>query len=542
MTLPFVEDAGHLHPLKSKFFNSPMHRRSATKVCNDRNVPIHCPPVDPFAWASVLSAATPSVTAELLRLRATLLSPGTTTFPTSRLLKADADDLLVSEHVEIVTADNQWQTTGTCTPFFVLEEREAGPRRRFILWPKAQNLAAYAGGFKPDVPLDHVSRYLAAVRHECAGLRDLKVAFWQMELSPQERANFRFKDELGRILQPTRLPMGFCASVDILHRITEVVAGSPGFARDETPGVDIDCWVDGIRAAGDFDTVRAAMRTIDRRAEELGVTFKEHAAPHADYDFVGVHFDHLQHRTRCKDAILAKLDAEVITARDFLALFGRAVFAAGANRTPLAKFYWAIKRMRRLSSQLQKHPQQMWLPLDPPPSPTFLAQLAQMRALATQWSPIVAQPKELSAILFSDASFEGWGAVLCVDNGEVFAAGDRWCPRYEGADISVLECEAVRCGLFAFYERLATVGRLELRVDNTSTEAALARGVARADGLNAALLPVLRHLAEHFPSCRTSVGYVPTAQNPADGPSRGRAPGPVPRHCAAPPRPLRISV
>ena len=525
-----------------RYFNSYMHKRSVSCVCNSRHVDIHCPVVDPLDWPRVLAAATPRVQGELLRLRAYLMASGNSSFPRSHLSVADADELIASKHVELVDDNEAYSTTGTCTPFFVLEERESGPRRRFILWPKAQNVAAYTDGFRPDVPLEHVSRYLAAVDQACAGLRDLKVAFWQVELSPQERANFRFLDVSGRIFQPTRLPMGFCASVDIMHRITEIIAGSTGFAKEVTPRVAISCWVDGIRVAGQVKDVSAALRTIDVRAEQMAVTFKEFPPPQQVYDFVGVTFDHNAHRTRCKDTTLAKLDVEVVTARDFLALFGRLMFAAGANRTPLAEFYFAIKKIRRLANRLQRHPEEMDLPLASPPTPIFLALLNRLTALVREWSPSVEKVRPISATLFSDASLDGWGAVLCLPSGEVHSTGERWSEKERVRDISVLECDAVKRALADFYHHLPAVGALELRVDNSSLQAGLRRGGARSEDLNAALLPVLRTLLTDFPSCRVVVGYVPTKENPADGPSRGRAPGPVPRSCSLPAvRPLRIS-
>jgi hypothetical protein len=293
--------------------------------------------------------------------------------------------------------------------------------------------------------------------------------------------------------------------------------------------------------SGDKNTVAAALRLVDRRARHFGVTFKEETPPQERYEFVGVEFDHGVHRTRCKETTLAKLDDAPVTARDFLALFGRLVFAAGANRTPLAKFYFAIKRIRRLSNRLQRFPDEMEQPLSPPPSQAFVASLASRVQLVHEWSPAVGDPKPASATLFTDASEGGWGAVLCFDSGEVYAAGERWSDSEAKCGIAVLECDAVQKALRAFACRLLDVGRLELRVDNTSVEHAIRRGAARSEDLNTALLPVLQKLAKSVPSCRVSVGYVPTGQNPADGPSRSREPGPIPsrnRHTA---RPIRTS-
>jgi len=194
-----------------------------------------------------------------------------------------------------------------------------------------------------------------------------------------------------------------------------------------------------------------------------------------------------------------------------------------------------------LSNHLKFKPQAIDEPLSPPPSHTFLFSLAAMAKLVGEWSPTFEKPHPEAATLFTDASLDGWGAVLCLSSGEVHATGERWTNEETTLDISVLECFGVRNGIEAFYDNLVSVGRLEIRVDNSSTEAGLRRGVARAENLNAALGLVLDTLAKELPSCRVSVGYVPTKDNPADGPSRGRAPGPVPRSCQADARPLRTS-
>lgn len=92
----------------------------------------------------------------------------------SRCLHAADADLLMSTGV-VSRATPSVPTRGWVTPFTVVEEKETGFRRRMIAWPKAKNAQDV---YEAQLPLQHVSYYLDAVRDEVATVVDLKASFF----------------------------------------------------------------------------------------------------------------------------------------------------------------------------------------------------------------------------------------------------------------------------------------------------------------------------------------------------------------------------
>ena len=74
------------------------------------------------------------------------------------------------------------------------------------------------------------------------------------------------------------------------------------------------------------------------------------------------------------------------------------------------------------------------------------------------------------------------------------------------------------CGIRAFKGYLRDHG-VDTWVDNTTARAALLKGSSRSELLNKELTRIRE--ACHAYRCVLRVGYVPSALNPADGPSRG---------------------
>src|SRR5207244_3045051 len=118
-----------------------------------------------------------------------------------------------------------------------------------------------------------------------------------------------------------------------------------------------------------------------------------------------------------------------------------------------------------------------------------------------QWIAEVRKPYELlpkqqddssTMTLFSDASKFGWGAVLISPQQQVFIAGGAWSSSeasYAANNINLLEAAALNYAVSTFDSSLQGSHRLEIRVDNTSVESALRRGVARSLELNQTMLP-----------------------------------------------------
>jgi hypothetical protein len=454
---------------------------------------------------------------ELLNFVAT---PGSPQPPRASTLSTEDGRKLVQDGNAVRVADPS-DSTGWCIPFSVIEEKSSGDRRRFILWPREQNAAAYAAGFDPDVNLEHVSAYLDAAQYSCGVTRDLEVGFWQVPIPQAARRALRFMDKDGAVYEPTRLPMGHCAAVDIMQLVTSVIANDPTvvkpqFAVRGTPHV----WVDGIRFAGSQENVERWIAAADATAAAVNATWKETPPISKRYDFIGVDWDHEQHTVVTLDKTLAKIAVRPeVTALELEQLLGRLLFASGVSRTPLAPFYYAIKWTKRVTNKINRGELSIHTKVGIP-----AGTLAQFK----RWAASVRRPLHIVAsarlqgdfTLFTDASDFGWGAVLFNDGtAEISVAGAKWSATEKKEDISERELRAVTLATDHFRPKLQNAASVKLRIDNTSVLSCVVRGVPRAERL-------ARKAAEMTQSLKLLHGavtaqYIQSDANPADEPSRG---------------------
>ena len=484
-------------------------------------MPLHSKRVAKIDLEKVLLRMTPEAAARLRDLLRIVATPGSKDPPpASHVTAADAAKLVADGNAAKVADFSD--TTGWCTPFTVIEEKPAGARRRLILWPREQNVAAYAAGFQPDVDLDHVSEYLDAVRFEYGGTRDLEVGFWQVPITTTARRALRFRDMDGNVYEPTRLPMGHCAAVDVMQLITRVIANDPIVCTPQFAMLfgNPHVWVDGIRFAGTKKHVLRHLEAADRTAQEVGATWKEVTEPEQRYDFIGVAWDHRLHTVITADKTLGKIAvSDKTTAQDLEQLVGRLIFAAGVSRAPLAQFYFALKWARRISNKLNRGLFTPEAAITLPPAVAL--QLKQWTAAIRRPLTITQRTASKSPVtLFTDASDAGWGAVLVNDETAEFAsAGAMWSKEDAATDISVRELRAVALAIDVFRAKLSTASRLHLKIDNTSVLSAVRRGVPRADGLAHLTATTAKQLAAM--DLPISASYVSSGRNAADEPSRG---------------------
>jgi hypothetical protein len=120
--------------------------------------------------------------------------------------------------------------------------------------------------------------------------------------------------------------------------------------------------------------------------------------------------------------------------------------------------------------------------------------------------------------LYTDASRIGWGAVLiCLLTGRIFITGRRWPPdhRYE---INKDEMAAVRWATEDFAQHFTPGTVIDLRVDNTSTEAGANKGTSSSWGVSRQLNAFMEKKKEMGINMRAS--HVDTKENWADPISR----------------------
>lgn len=198
----------------------------------------------------------------------------------------------------------------------------------------------------------------------------------------------------------------------------------------------------------------------------------------------------------------------------------RLVYASAILGVHLPKYYFVIKNVRRRLSALTRG---LVLPTDRVTlSPSATAQLREWTDVAVQNKPVTPQRHPAHSrrmhVLYTDASKAGWGAVLFENTGQVFAAGGPWPPSFTYEN-NLAETRAVALALSAFDPRFVPGTTLSLKVDNTSAEAAVNRGMSQSEGVSSALAEVLA--ARKRSDIAVTAEYVNTSENVADAVSRG---------------------
>ena len=149
------------------------------------------------------------------------------------------------------------------------------------------------------------------------------------------------------------------------------------------------------------------------RADEarIGATFNgdDSVKGHA-YTFLGVMFDHKAATVKCSKKVpdaMRQLDGSVLTIGGLESAIGK-LFYASAVLGPAPLYYWLLKTTRRRLHTVNAGYSKVTDKAELPP-----AALAQLNGVADNAPRIV--PKERASpkwVLYSDASFQGWGAVL----------------------------------------------------------------------------------------------------------------------------------
>jgi len=266
--------------------------------------------------------------------------------------------------------------------------------------------------------------------------------------------------------------------------------------------------------------VQQLLAAADRTAQEIGATWKELTEPEQRYDFIGVDWDHQRHTVVTAKKTMQKIAVTVqTTAQQLEQLVGRLIFAAGVSRAPLAQFYFALKWAKRITNKLNRGIMTLDAQITLPPAVAL-----QLK----QWAAVVRKPLAITQrashkpvfTLFSDASNAGWGAVLVNDKtAEYASAGALWTKEDAATDISARELKAVSLAVDVFRTQLSSALKLQLKIDNTSVLSAVRRGVPRADGLAKLTAIVAKKLAAF--NVPITAGYIASADNAADEPSRG---------------------
>ena len=274
-----------------------------------------------------------------------------------------------------------------------------------------------------------------------------------------------------------------------------------------------------------FALCRTMNITVNEKEEEVLRKIRTDRNGLQQYPFLGMIFDHKANTVQIGEKTSEKLRAARekfefsfrMTWREWQALFGLCVFASQVLHVPRSSRYWIYKFMRKKAYTckddeevtLWSSAQDLWT--------NWLEEL-----LAHPPRHITVDNEIPEAVLVSDASLTGFGAILFTPSEEFIVAG-HWSPEQAKRHINLLELMAVRIAIGAF----PLPPKFRIVVDNTSTVGQLRRGSSCKFRYNAQIAIIHRYLLEQGARI-TDVQYIRSEDNPADFWSRlatcGRSP------------------
>ncbi|KAF8302090.1 hypothetical protein TcBrA4_0050800 [Trypanosoma cruzi] len=412
-------------------------------------------------------------------------------------------------------------TGGWIIPFSVVEEKTTGLRRRWIAWPRDKNRD---DPYEANAPLLHISHYLPPVMAEAASCVDLKASFFQVSLPRETRHLFRCRVEDGTLVELTRLPMGYKAGPEILQIIiTSAIAGVTTVVHRlwaAPPLVRVDVWIGNIRIAGSKSDATLWEAQVLCNADSCHASMAEDRESGATQcTFLGVQFDRTHRAVSLSDKFVRSvhampaLNSSIIAGMEVVAL--RFSYLAAFLCTRLCDCCFFIKAVRRRLSALHQGIVQETSPAKLPPSAVGLGERLR-HIIGKNRKRIIKSTEKSCVAIITDASSHGWGAVFYSRLRRRLNCRCEWGK--EPFLIMRAETRAVRLALSAFSAILPST--MDVWVDNTSLQGAANKGGSKSHALTWELRVIYEFVDSR--GIQATFAYVRSAENPADGISRGR--------------------
>ena len=363
-----------------------------------------------------------------------------------------------------------------------------------------------------DTPVSLTHRVLK----ECALCIDFASYFHQFKLPGKLRCwTFRSGSQLYQLCT---IPTGavFCPALAQIFSV-----GIARAVQRRVRFVEFDVYIDNLRFSGPNEAVlRAAAIELYKICDELGVTINEEmeqALRHCHvYEFLGIMYNHEAKQTWLGNRIRDKIaslpippDGSSTTIGQFLSIYGILSYAASAMRMCRASFYWATKFLRRRVGRPLEELCTPWT--------SCLRNLRTWRDRLLQTPPITHSHTNLgeTAVIYTDASDSGHGAVMMTTLGRTQIIANRWSDRDRKCHINVKEAMAVKSALETL--DCSGISEIKLFIDNTS----VIYGVIKGDSRSYELASIIEEIWS-LPAWNlvTLVQYVASKENHADLPSR----------------------
>ena len=406
-------------------------------------------------------------------------------------------------------------------------------RRRLLYWPRELN-ELLREDF--DIIGSHVGDSVASAAHVQPGTvaraYDLTRGFFQFPIAPEAQPKYS-ADMGGRVVECERMPMGLVPAADICTTALEIVADP---CNPKWQKLSIDIHVDNIRAvalttdAHILDEFDAELR---KRSASANLTFTDEYenSQHVRGQFCGMLCDYHEGVVRCSDGLINKvkdysiLQDSAATFDDVYKFFSTQLAAARILRYPLFALHHVLKFIRRRLSAWNKAVAEGYTAKSDTRANIWPSVIDQWLTFSHDiaQNPWVNHPHDertdIDAVLYTDASTNGWGAMLISGFKIVAEAQGRWSNQHDCSEINELEMMAVAKAVTALQKYINNDAHVLIAIDNSASMSVLQKGHAQAYNLNEALIMV-NDAFELLPSNTFTVAKVSTEDNPADKGSR----------------------
>lgn len=517
------EDFGHWHghnPFVKKKKSSLTLLKRASKVAtaSDLHLPCHFPQVAPLLLSEVKRRMNDPTKKRFMKVWniTTNFEPEEFAISNPMLCPVKDAKMAVINNLAVALPAN---TPVTCHYFSVVEEKEPEHRRRPIHWARSFNKHCDDTGYEAKVDLKHHSNYFARVMAEQGATFDLKAGFFQIELPSSSL--FTFKDEEGNVYGLSRLPMGICTAPEIMQIITSTLGGDPTHCIPTfRSSAVVDVWIDNILFSGSSNKVNDSVTQFKANVEACKgtINWKDSVENSKELEFIGMKFDfdakEISLSKKNKKRIASIAFSEKMQFRDLEAATARLMYASSVLNVRLAKYYFALKFIRRRLSDINKEKisRESWVTIPPSSLLSYNDWLNDVKSAKPRKQSLSTTKKSFT--LWTDSSNVGWGAVLInEDTQELKVVADKWSGTDTEEHINILEAKAVKLALSLFDYIDNSV--CNLKIDNTSVVATIEKGYSKSELLNAEILNI-QQIAVKRNIRLTKPQYVRSADNIAD--------------------------
>lgn len=351
---------------------------------------------------------------------------------------------------------------------------------------------------------------------------DARSCYDQFELKQPVKRFFCFLGEQKQICNLVALPMGFRPAVEISSAVLWALLDFP-----RSPYVTVTSHIDNVRFGGPQKEMAEAVIEFVRRAKACDyqldaspMSFEEVKLLSPPVDtFLGIQFDYPQQTRNLPPKALKKLQllhSITITPSKFqlASAVGLLTWCASILRFNWTSV-WHLLRKYAISMTTWKPREKVML------SRAEFAELQVLLAFCEQNAPVeIAESAcpQIDTLVVTDASSMGWGAIINhgAEGNDPKIVSERWAEEVQSSVTA--EPEAAWRALQLISKKVPSAKHVMLLTDHLPLVFANRKGRAIAWSYNGF---IARALSLPF---KVSVGFIPGHKNPADAPSRGRAP------------------